>query len=199
MSEQAAYPLSWPVGWKRTGFRTCSRFGHGGNRPSTGKGTRLVLDELKRMGVADYQVVISTNLKLRLDGLPYSNQANPQDPGAAVYWRKGDKKFVIACDRWTSIGENLYTIGRTIEATRAIERWGAVTTEQAFAGYIALNEKTEATCWEVLGIHIDATESTIMDAYRRRARETHPDHGGTPEAFSAVVRAKEIALGMRRK
>jgi len=66
--------------------------------------------------------------------LPRSDRRAPQDPGAAVYWRNGDKKLVLACDKYTSVGENLYAIGKTIEATRGIERWGAVTAEQAFAG-----------------------------------------------------------------
>lgn len=195
MSEYTSYPLSWPVGWKRfEGCRSTSRFGHHGNRPSVAKGTKLVLDELRLMGVPDYQVVISTNIQLRLDGLPYSNQAKINDPGAAAFWRDGEKRLVIACDRWATVGENLYTIGKTIEATRAIERWGAVTTEQAFAGYAALNEKTEPSCWEILQIVPPATEQQILDAYRRMARSTHPDNGGSAEEFSSVVRAKDIAL-----
>ena len=42
--------------------------------------------ELGRMAVSDNDLVISTNLVLRLDGLPRSDQKRPQDPGAAVYW-----------------------------------------------------------------------------------------------------------------
>lgn len=148
------------------------------------------------MGTPDYLVVISTNLQLRRDGLPYSAQKEPTDPGAAVYWRVGDKRFVMACDRFTTVGENLYTIGKTIEATRAIERWGAVTTEQAFAGYVALEEKTEPSCWEVLQIPPGSNRQQVIDAFRRRALETHPDAGGSANAFTEVTRAKEIALAM---
>lgn len=198
MPEYNAYPLSWPVGWKRSTFRTHSRFGKYGNRPSVSTGTSFVLAELHRMGVPDFHVVISTNVRLRLDGLPYSNERTPDDPGAAVYWRDDDKRLVIACDRWSTVGENIYTIGKTIEATRAIERWGAVTTDQAFAGYVALEEKTQASCWEVLGIgpisKMDGAATMILDAYRRKARETHPDSGGSAEAFSSVVAAKDVAL-----
>lgn len=151
MSEYNAYPLSWPLGWKRTAFRCNSRFG-AHQPPTVAKGTSTVLNELRRMGVPDYQVVISTNVQLRLDGLPYSNQREPVDPGTAVYFKINGKQKVLACDKYSTVGENLYAIGKTIEATRAIERWGSVTTEQAFAGYIPLQEKTEPSCWEVLGM-----------------------------------------------
>jgi hypothetical protein len=199
MSE--AFPLSWPLGWKRNATRVDSRFGRYMNRPTVGKGSRLVLEELKRTGVPDHKVIISTNVQLRLDGLPYSNQREPSDPGAAVYFTLKDQKKVLACDKYRTVGENLYAIGKTIEATRAIERWGSVTTEQAFAGYVALQEKTERSCWEVLGLDPQVPqlarepEGIIIEAYRRRARETHPDNAnGSSEAFSEVCRAKDMAL-----
>lgn len=197
MSEYSSYPLSWPTGWPRHKTRVESRFGHYMRRPSVAAGSRYILDELKRMGIGDFNVVISTNVTLRLDGLPYSNQREPQDPGAAVFWRDGDKRLVLACDKYLSVGENLYAIGKTIEATRGIERWGAVTAEQAFAGYVALNEKTGPSCWEVLHIPPNSSEDSILDAYRQRARATHPDLGGNADEFARVVEAKDIALQTR--
>lgn len=206
MREYNSFPLHWPLGWPRKLSRIPSRFGKHNTPPSVAAGSRKVLDELRRMGVPDYNVVISTNVELRRDGLPYSNQRTPTDPGVAVYFKLKGKQKVLACDKYVTVGDNLYAIGLTIEATRGIERWGSVTTEQAFAGYIALEEKTEASCWEILGIepmqpanlgpaHRAARENTIMDAYRRKARETHPDvEGGSPEKFDAVVRAKDMAL-----
>jgi hypothetical protein len=155
-----------------------------------------VIQELRRFGVGDYNVVISTNLPLRRDGLPYSNQREPDDTGAAVYWknRKG-KQLVLACDKYDTVGDNLYAIGKTIEATRGIERWGSVTAEQAFAGYATLNEKTGPSCWETLGLEPHGqTEKSILDAFRKMARASHPDNGGSSEAFSAVVAAKDTAM-----
>ncbi|MBN9167853.1 MAG: DnaJ domain-containing protein, partial [Myxococcales bacterium] len=43
--------------------------------------------------------------------------------------------------------------------------------------------------WDVLGVGRDVTEQELKAAYRRRALETHPDHGGNEEAFRRVVRA----------
>jgi hypothetical protein len=196
-----AYPLSWPAGWPRKNVHIESRFGHNNRRPSVALGSSKVFEELKRMGVQDWAVVISTNVELRLDGLPRSDRREPSDPGAAVYFKLNKQDKVLACDKYRTVGENLYAIGCTIEATRAIERWGSVTVEQAFAGYIALEEKTGPSCWDVLGIppiegpRNAQKEQVIMDAYRRKCRETHPDkEGGSPEAFDAVVKAKDMAL-----
>jgi len=161
------------------------------------------------MGVPSRLVVISTNLELRNDGLPYSNRRSPTDPGAAVYFELSRKKKVLACDKYNTVGENLYAIGLTIEATRGIERWGSVTTEQAFAGYVALNEKTEESCWKVLGVDdmsnlrgaggaaLQAIKDVIIDGWRDKVKRAHPDVlGGSSEQFDRINRAKDMALQM---
>lgn len=204
--EYTAYPLSWPFGWPRNRTRVRSRFGTYWKKPSVAQARGVVIQELRRFGVVDWNVIISTNVQLRRDGLPYSNQREPDDTGVAVYWKDGKgKQLVLACDKYDTVGDNLYAIGKTMEATRGIERWGSVTAEQAFAGYAKLPEKTGPSCWEILGIppltveagkkDPDKMEYTVLDAYRRKARETHPDReGGSSEAFAAVVAAKDIAL-----
>ncbi|GAA4264544.1 DnaJ domain-containing protein [Frondihabitans peucedani] len=48
-----------------------------------------------------------------------------------------------------------------------------------------------ATPYEVLGVTAAATQDELRRAYRRLARETHPDLGGTPERFRQVQLAWE--------
>lgn len=195
MAEYTAFPLSWPLSWKRTKTPQRSRFGTHWNKPSVAKARDAVIAELTRMGCPSYNVVISSNVPLKRDGLPYSNQKEPSDTGVAVYFRVDERPTVLACDKWNTVGDNLWAIAKHIEALRGQDRWGVGSLAQAFAGYAALNEKTEPTCWEILDVAPHSPESQIMDAYRRKARETHPDSGGTTEQFAAVVRAKDIALG----
>jgi curved DNA-binding protein CbpA len=45
-----------------------------------------------------------------------------------------------------------------------------------------------------LGIGPGADPATVRKAYRRRARETHPDHGGDPDSFQRVKRASLVLL-----
>jgi len=46
--------------------------------------------------------------------------------------------------------------------------------------------------YDILGVSPDASADEIRRAYRRRARETHPDHGGNPDEFQAVQMAWEV-------
>jgi curved DNA-binding protein CbpA len=46
--------------------------------------------------------------------------------------------------------------------------------------------------YDTLGVAPDASSEEIKKAYRKRARQTHPDAGGTDEAFYEVQRAYEI-------
>ncbi|MFZ4843165.1 MULTISPECIES: J domain-containing protein [Mycetocola] len=50
----------------------------------------------------------------------------------------------------------------------------------------------ERTPYEVLGVAGSASEDDLRRAYRRRARETHPDTGGSAAAFDEVQRAWEL-------
>ncbi len=45
--------------------------------------------------------------------------------------------------------------------------------------------------YDVLGLDEDADERAIVDAYRRRVKEVHPDQGGSAEAFQEVKTAYE--------
>jgi len=199
-SEATSCPLAWPVGWPRASRRDRARFG----AHSMVDASKLVYAELGRMGVGDWQVVISTNVSLRRDGLPYSGQAQPQDPGAAVYFVVKGARRVLACDRWDRVEHNLWAIAKHVEALRAQERWGVGTTEQAFAGYAALPEaRNGRRSWsEVLGFgpgkavlveNPRATWADVMrDRFRELARDRHPDvPGGSHAAFVELREAYE--------
>ena len=73
--------------------------------------------------------MISTNLKLRLDGLPRSDQATPADPGVAVYFELDGKTIVLACDKWNRVADNIYAIAKHVDALRGQDRWGVGTVE----------------------------------------------------------------------
>jgi hypothetical protein len=191
MSEHA-FPLQWPLGWKRGNTYRRSPFGN----HSIDRATRELMGELRLLRAQN--PVLSSNLALRKDGFPHSGQPQPRDPGVAVYFTLGKKRVVLACDKWDRVQHNIWAIARHVEALRGQDRWGVGSIEQAFAGYMALEERTGPSCWDVLEVTPDATEQQILDAYRRKAREAHPDAGGSSEAFVQVTQAKDIALATRR-
>jgi hypothetical protein len=208
-----AYPLQWPAGWPRTPV-TGQRYGRFGTRkqdkPYTSystitiaEGTSRVLEQLARMGVDRQDVVISTNLALRLDGLPRSSQAAPRDAGAAVYWQtsKGERR-VMAIDQYYKVEENLAAIAATLDAMRAIERHGgAQILDRAFTGFAALPAPSAAKSWrQVFGYNpgVTITRDMLRATYRRLASERHPDRGGSDAAMSELnvaLRQAEDEIG----
>lgn len=203
MSETVqAYPLQWPVGWKRSHSLEHGRFGkreRNGTSSyaslrdlSVSDATLRVRGELERMGVKDHDVVISTNLKLRLDGWPRSDQGNPADPGVAVYWRdrRGETRC-MAIDRYVRVADNIAAISATLEAMRAIERHGGASIlDRAFTGFAALPAPASAEAWHVVfGVPAHMPTDQVREAYRRARRTAHPDGGGSAESFETVQRA----------
>lgn len=186
----AAYPLTWPVGWKRTQRPIRSRFNPA---ESISSAARFVLQELERLGARD--AVISSNVELRLDGLPRSNRPIPADRGVAVYFRLNGRDSVFACDSWDRPEHNLLAIGKHVEALRGQARWGVGSLEQAFAGYQALPpaRSNGRPWWSVLDFE-DAAQSpdALRDCYRALAKERHPDStGGSHAAFIELRQAYE--------
>lgn len=190
MSDLTRYPLCWPNNVPR-------RPPHLRGRPafqerSVSSAINFVLAEINRLNgrrydVTDKSVIVSTNLRLRQDGLPYSDQAQPQDTGVAVFFslrfaRNGkwhERHTVLSCDRWCKVAINLTAIGKDIEAQRSRERWGCTSVEQAFQGYLAIPERCGVRpWWEILGVPSTASPDVIVDAYRSLAKRFHPDAAG---------------------
>jgi hypothetical protein len=54
--------------------------------------------------------------------------------------------------------------------------------------------KTQASIWHVLAIMPTTDESKVVTAYKKMALVYHPDHGGSNEAFQALIAARDKAL-----
>ena len=196
----SAYPLTWPEGWPRTASykRKTAKFSSYDRRLSINDGVQRVLAELDRLGHKPDDVVISTNVRTRLDGWPRSDQPAPTDPGVAAYWQKADgtNQRVIAIDAYDTVAGNLGAIAATLEAMRAISRHGgAQILERAFTGFTALPAPGQTTgpSWrDVLGFDI-LTRDALDMRYRQLRSSSHPDKGGTAEQFAAVQIAYEQA------
>ena len=200
MSTPTRYPLQWPEGWKRTQSyqRKAATFSRQGKALTVFDGVQRVLDELQRLGVHQDDVVVSTNLQTRLDGLPRSNQARPGDPGVCVYWKPAKSPMrCMAVDRYDEVQDNLAAVAATLEAMRSIERHGgAAILDRAFTGFAALPAPAggKRDWWTVLELPSTASQAEIRDAFNRLAREHHPDRGGTDERMAEIIRARDEAL-----
>lgn len=189
-----AYPLSWPVDRPRTA--TWDRRSGPSQMPG-GRVRQLLAKELRMMEVTN--VVISSNVAVRRDGLPYAGQREPEDPGVVLYFTRKGSDIAISCDRWRTVDANLRAIGLTIEAIRGMERWGTEEMiDRAFTGFKALpsaivteppKDRVKRSWWVVLGVDRNADAPTVKQAYRKAQSVTHPDAGGSEQDFQEVQAA----------
>lgn len=189
MSNQA-YPLSWPTAWPRVKWRNRSNFGE----RSIAVCVDEILRQLSLLGATS--TTISSNLELRQDGLPKSNQRQPSDVGVAVYFKLKKADRVLACDKWARIEDNMWAIAKHVDALRGQQRWGVGSIDQAFAGYTALpaaGATTGESWWSVLEVNRTDSGDLIRAAYRAKAKVMHPDMGGTADAFQRIQTAWEQA------
>jgi DnaJ domain len=198
MNEKTSFPLTWPEGWPRTERHkiTSSRFtrncNYSSRNHSMDEARRALATELERLGARD--AILSTNIKIRIDGNPYSGQAQPNDRGAAVYFALKGKPISLACDRWDRVEDNIWAIVKHIESLRGQDRWGVGNIEQAFRGYMALpgvGQTAGFNWWEVLGVPVNSSADQTKEAYKILVKKHHPDAGGNAELFRRVQEAFE--------
>ncbi len=159
--------------------------------------TRELTGELRMLGAKN--LVLSTNLELRRDGLPRSGQRKPDDCGVAVYFTKDNRQLCFACDRWDRVEDNIVAVAKTIEALRGIERWGTGDMIQAaFTGFQALppvpGTMPGRPWWEVFGLPVGRSTLTaeVEARYLGLVRQWHPDrNGGDDTRFKEVNEAYE--------
>jgi hypothetical protein len=195
--DKRTYPLAWPVGWPRSKMRAPARY-----QVDAARARKQLVEELRKMGAKS--VIISSNAALGVNGMPKATD-RPSDSGVAVYWTDSKNvERVIACDRWHLVQDNIRACGLAIEALRQLDRTGASEIiERAFAGFKALPASTSGghsipsqnakRPWrDVLCVREDKPSHTALKIwYRHASMETHPDRGGTVEAFNEVTRAYE--------
>lgn len=190
-----AFPLSWPASYQRTPIASRQR------SPFKVSFMMAVVDvnrQLKLMGAN--AVVISTNIPLRRDGLPYGSSSMPKDPGVAVYFQHRGRPVVLACDKWLRVEENMRAISLTLDAMRGLDRWGvSELLDRVFRGFIALPAPAPEEAWhQVLGVTEGAPLAHIEKTYRDRAKNAHPDRqGGSVDQMERLNRAIEQARTAR--
>jgi hypothetical protein len=178
--------VTWPPGRPRAAQRTDSAFK---NREAATE-RRGIEVELERWGVR--QFIISASNQRIFAG----------DPAAAVWWQtpppRGELR-VLACDKYTKLADNLHAIRLTLEAMRALERWGAYTAEQAAEGArLALPppEGHAAADWRRLlgyisGLAPDKQLVLCEHAYRSMSREAAGDEARQRQINLAIEAARK--------
>jgi hypothetical protein len=201
-----SYPLHWPDGWPRTPGR---EYNWKLKRATNDSGYRDIREQVRMLGGRD--LVISTNLRERRGGGDIiDSRSSRDDPGVAVYFRRGQRQIVMARDAFTTVAQNLRSMALAIEYLRGLERHGGATMmERAFEGFAQLpppsSGPVERPWYEVLGFkahEADAlrtfashTQINIINvAYRDLAKKFHSDIGGDDAAMAELNGARDRAL-----
>ena len=178
-----AFPLCWPTHRKRTAYRANAAF-----KTAFAKARDHIVAEVRRLGGS--ATIISTNIELKRDGLPYATFKTPEDAGVVLYFTYKGKQMCFACDRYRKVEDNMHAISLTISALRGIARWGTGDMmEAAFSGFAALPApgQTQARGWrEVLEAVQGDTLEDVKTKYRKLSSIRHPDKGGSADAMSEL-------------
>jgi hypothetical protein len=190
----SAYPLCWPSSYPRTAHTKRAPY-----RASFATARDDLLKELRLLGAE--QVVLSSNVPLRQDGIPYAGMAQPRDKGVAVYFRKNGSSVSLVCDRWERVEDNIRAIGLTVFAIRGLERWGcSQMLERVFQGFAALPAPESDQLWhQIIGVDPHASIDEIESAYRQKMRHQHPDVGGSVVVAQKLNAAIQEARRLRAR
>ena len=191
-----SFPLQWPDGWPRiaAGRRKKSKFG---SNLGISQHTKLK-NELRLLGARN--VVISSNVAIRGDGVPYAAEGRRRydDPGVAVWFVLNGQSRSMARDPYHTPWENVRSLVLAIDAMRSLERHGgSVMVERAFEGFATLSApgSTKRHWSDVLQVLRTADRSTITLNYKRLAMDWHPDkNGGSTVRMSELNVARDEAL-----
>lgn len=202
MAEASRYPLAWPAGRPRCKARRLGPFRQS-DKPiaATGAVTRLMV-ELDRLG-ARY-ALLSTNLETRMDGSLILTRGMPSDPGVAVYFQLNGAPYVLACDTFSELSQNLAGIAGHVEAMRRIERYGVATSAETLEAFRALPPPSPAVIalghgppWrEVMGFGTDFPPTALSKDDLRdlvSARYRAKAKGRNEEELKDLNRARDVA------
>jgi hypothetical protein len=182
----------------------------------------ILEDELKK--IAARAIVIEAFYALeqiRNDGWPRAGQ-NPRHPGVILSFKKPDgpifyvegkprvKLIALSfpCDTYYHIEHNIHAIALSLQALRAVDRYGVTKRAEQYAGWKRLEapplagfaSKEDAAAFIIIQADRDNPPSSIIkDAalraaiYRQAARHLHPDSGtGNHELFIKLQQANAI-------
>jgi hypothetical protein len=185
-----AYPLQYPKNWDRSQRKEFARF-----KTSFATARYKVINEVRQLGGKN--IVISSNIPLKNDGLPYANFKEPEDTGVAVYFILKGSEVCIPCDKWKKCVDNLHAISLCISALRGLDRWGAKNmVEASFRGFTALPspDMIMTTATDYFGECTNVEQ--VNNKYKNLAKELHPDINKSENAnneFAEMKRQYEVA------
>lgn len=187
------YPLAWPDNVARTPparrVRTPFRTGY---EQAIKNVTKSLVGFQKDSGLRIDSPVMSSNVDLM-------GRLKDSDPGVAVWFQVDGQWVAFGVDRFPDAASNIQAIHHIIEARRVELRYGGLAiVRQTFKSFIALPAPAGSEWWAVLGVASTAATEEIEAAYRAKAKQFHPDAGGSAEDMARLNAARDEGRRSRR-
>ena len=155
----------------------------------------LLERELNHLNARD--IVVQAHLEreqIRNDGWPKSS-ARPKEPGVIVtFSNKKQEAFSYPCDTYEDWFDNLYAIALSLEALRAVDRYGVTRGAEQYQGFkriaapktIDPRALAEAFICQHAGVSLDDLRADLGGAYTAAAKRLHPDIVKHDELFKQL-------------
>lgn len=142
--------------------------------------------EVEALGGRDIVLGVGLDERdIRLDGQPRANARALSHPGVEISFDSRHGRLAYATDMFTDWQDNVRAIALSLEALRAVERWG-VSKGRQYTGFAML---TAGPGKEELGRSLVELHGGVREALQA----THPDTGGETASerdFDAVMAFK---------
>lgn len=155
----------------------------------------LLERELNHLQAKDIVVQAYLTLNdIRNDGWPRSG-ARPTSPGVIVTFQNNKKEqFSYPCDSYLDWNDNLYAIALSLEALRAVDRYGVTRGNEQYQGFKKLEAPrtldprtlAESFICQHGGVSLDDLRADLGGAYKAAAFKLHPDRVGHDELFKQL-------------
>lgn len=195
-------------------FRTTTKQQYGDGRYRTKPGvdwtstTDLLARELEHLGAENILLQMAvTSRDCRKDGWIRAD-ARPDHPGVILTFDSRFGPLSYPCDTYDDWQANVRAIAVSLEWLRGVDRHGVSKRGEQYRGWGQLPPAGGSTATmsatKAATIIRDAAQSSLSvdlllaswdvyrSEYRRAARLSHPDTGGTVEGFQLVQQAKRV-------
>lgn len=125
---------------------------------------------------------------IRRDGMLRAN-ARVGFPGVRVSLDSRHGPLTYATDAYETWQANVRGLALALQALRAVDRYGVTKRGEQYRGWLAIEAPPS--------MDVAAAQDLIAKygSLRDALFKTHPDHGGSDEAFIAVQRARDVLAG----
>lgn len=163
----------------------------------------LLETELRYLGAKE--IVIQADVTpqmIRNDGM-LRGDARPASPKVILSFESKHGPLSYPCDCFTTMQDNIRAIALALEALRKVDRYGVTARGEQYRGWERIGGPvgpSPMSAAQAAGHLFIAAgfnprplkRDELEDVYRKACSKTHPDAGGSKEAFQRVQQAKEV-------